>query len=188
MLEKEHGLRHLYSSSPPEKLLVSKELMDYLRHTSRDNEFNFNVELEELVKRNHDYNSSSKRAPSAAEECLIQKMKVPRAPFLEWNLNKEKRRQCNETFASFASSIKDNVTFSKQIGEEISALKDTLSNGQNNWLLYDFQVIIDQSGKVYHIDLDRYCDDCPRFHNRYSSIAREFESFLESPCGFKRRL
>jgi len=175
MLTKKYSSKHFYLSRP-EVVSVSEELYYWcsdIPTLARESELMFyelgTHEFLRVAATPKDENDLSKNFFN------IQKVKKAPTPHLEWGDKDKRRRRCDKEFKLFNSSLPNRAEFSRRLDTEIVALVRLLKKEQ--WLLADFQIIIDQQGVIYHIDLDRN-----------KNLEVYYEDFLERQRFVKEKL
>lgn len=155
-LKTKHGLHHLYDSKP-ERIPVSRRLVNYTQKailSKVEKKSYHKVSIEEFKKRLEKVKLiTSKRKLKSLPTFQIQRVKILPSKTLEWGFTSRRNKRCRRKFPDFAAAIPDKFAFFHNLQKEAEILKKVLR--QEEWIAYDFQLIIDREGRTYHIDLDR---------------------------------
>jgi hypothetical protein len=155
-LERTYGLQHLYDS-PPETIPVTPRLVNFTQNEllpKVKNKFYVKISIEEFNRRLQGDKLSIDPSQHPDPTFQVQRVRIPkRRPVLEWGDNRHRNRKCRNEFPKFLSSISNKAAFSQKLLREIETLHKVLK--KEPWIMKDFQVLVDQMGNIFHIDLDR---------------------------------
>ncbi len=150
MLKEKYGAHHVYLEGP-QTLKVSRDLRSIFRSLR---EHNFDVgtmhqdlHLEDFI------HFADPRGPEDEEKMTIQKLRTIPRPFLEIGHSDRRKNFVKNEWDAFIASIPDKTLFTKRLLEECVELEELLR--VEPWLKMNFQVLIDNEGRIFHFDLDR---------------------------------
>lgn len=163
-LERKYNIHHLYLS-PPQAVPVSSEVIAFASkirkkaestffYKVRSKEFSNRANMNATADPSLNIDGSKDNNPTKKSNFVkIQEVGVAPTPSLEWGDNWKRQKKCAKDFYTFANSIDNKDAFANRLTEQIASLKALL--GKEPWLLSDFQILIDKSGTLIHLDLDR---------------------------------
>jgi len=162
MLEKKYNISH-FLLSPVQLIPVSKRLIHFADHYVGDYKTKSEkglypvADTKELIERSKSHVMSDVKHNFFG----VQKVRTA-APeqHLEWGSKGQRRERCNKEFRAFKGGVRDKRQFRETMNVEIDNLFEMIV--KENWLIPDIQVLIDNTGKIHHIDLDR---DEPFLHD-----------------------
>lgn len=136
-LEQEYNIRH-FLIAPPTSLTVDKSL-----------ESRMNSNLKSETNRR---NFNQQRFPKGSV-AFVEKVKPAPRHALLVGCKESKRNLFHKVVNKFVSRVKKKEAFTRQFTKSFTELREVLLH--EPCLLYDFQVLIDTKGNLYHLDFDR---------------------------------
>lgn len=136
-LEQEYNIRH-FLIAPPISLTVDKSL---------ESRMNNNLKSETNRK-----NFKKRRFPKGSV-AFAEKVKPAPSHALLIGCKESKLKLFHKVVDKFISRVHDKESFARQLTKSFAELRTVLLH--EPCLLYDFQVLIDVKGNLYHLDFDR---------------------------------
>jgi hypothetical protein len=151
-LKKYYGVAHIYLE-PPQGMKVSTELSEVFEDR-RDQVFDqdkmhLDLKVEEFIHLSEP--GEQEREPES--RITVQKLNVVPSPFLEIGHGDNRLVKVKEDWPFFRNSIRNKLMFSHQLLQEELKLEEILL--KEPWLKKNFQVLIDNTGRIIQFDLDR---------------------------------
>jgi len=167
MLEEQYGLGHYYYREyPPERVRVPKAMHELAQglYEAAHEEWSFyrNIAVNEFTNL---LNGTDVGGMLTAEEETardddndeytfdVVRVRKATSPQLEWGDNNNRRERCWTQFGKFHAAVSNRTASSERMHAEIRSLSDAMET--ERWMQKDFQVMIDTTGRINHIDLDR---------------------------------
>ncbi len=162
MLEEKYGSRHVYLEGP-QTLKVSRDLLSIFR-SLREQNFDVGTMHQDLHLKDF-IHFADPRGPDDEEKMTIQKLRTIPRPFLEIGHSDRRKNFVKSEWDAFIETIPDERLFSKRLLEECDKLEELLR--VEPWLKMNFQILIDNEGRIFHFDLDRsYHADLEYYANK----------------------
>ena len=163
MLER-YGLGHYYYREyPPERVRVSKAMHELGQglHQASIKEWKFyryiavNVFTDLLNATDTGGMLMAEEGTARDDDYTLDVVRVRQAtyPRLEWGDNPNRQDLCSTQFGKFHAAVLNRTASSERMHAEIRLLSDAMET--ERWMQKDFQVIIERTGRINHIDLDR---------------------------------
>mmetsp|Transcript_25750 Transcript_25750/g.56425 ORF Transcript_25750/g.56425 Transcript_25750/m.56425 type:complete len:209 (+) Transcript_25750:772-1398(+) len=150
-LEGEYGIRHL-GLEGPRNITISHEMAAGC--------MNRNLWRRETAR----FLTRESESFVAGKNAFIQKVKTAPKPNLFIGCTKSKAIQFEREFGSFASNIRQRRSFADQFTKYMRQARHVMK--KEPCLMEDFQVLVDTSGVLYHLDFDRCFEQKDRETNQ----------------------
>ena len=162
MLEERYRLGHYYYREyPPEQIRVPRAMHELVKGLNKKRKKSYlyivvNVFTDLLNATDTGRMLMAEEETARDDDYTFDVVRVRKAmsPHLEWGAYKRNRRDlCKAQFDKFHAAVLNRTAASERMHAEIRLLSDTMET--ERWMQWDFQVIIERTGRINHIDLDR---------------------------------
>ena len=156
-LQDRYGARHIYLEPPKVMKRVSREAYALIRATMRNNyaekTMHQKLKIEDFIHLTEADTKGLKQTGEGDNWMMVQKVRVVPLPFLEIGHGSRRERKVEEGWDSFRKAIHNKTSFSDRLLEEERNMAELLE--QEVWLKQHFQLLIDTTGRITHLDLER---------------------------------
>ena len=151
-LKEYYGVDHIYLE-PPQGVKVSTGLTqiftDRRKQVFEEEKMHLDLKVEEFIHLTE--LGGNKTEPES--RITVQKLHVVPSPFLEIGHGDNSPGKVQEDWPSFRKSIQNKLNFSKRLLQEEQKLELILQ--KEPWLKQNFQILLDNTGRIIQFDLDR---------------------------------
>eukprot|EP00547_Thalassionema_nitzschioides_P008880 CAMPEP_0194222956 /NCGR_PEP_ID=MMETSP0156-20130528/34056_1 /TAXON_ID=33649 /ORGANISM="Thalassionema nitzschioides, Strain L26-B" /LENGTH=180 /DNA_ID=CAMNT_0038953929 /DNA_START=309 /DNA_END=851 /DNA_ORIENTATION=- len=139
-LERDYHIRHFYRG-PPETIRADDEIRTHL-----------NAQVTQPIFETENRDVAFFGNNASAGLLIVQKVQVAPSPVIL--VGCVQRELTRRQLPNFTSAVYDKDEFAQQFDKELKNLSSLLEKEPK--ILFDFQVMINSKGNIYHFDLDRF--------------------------------